>query len=130
MTTPWLARTAASGAAASERLAQASDALASKLHDVRHSLARHGEHGLDLARASGDEIAAGLRRAGHSTRSLLAERPVESIVIVGLLGVAIGWILRRSREARHEDASGATRNRPPSAPRAKRTRARANSASA
>jgi ElaB/YqjD/DUF883 family membrane-anchored ribosome-binding protein len=129
MTTPWLARTAASGAAASERLAQASDALASKLHDVRHSLARHGEHGLDLARASGDEIAAGLRRAGHSTRSLLAERPVESIVIVGLLGVAIGWILRRSREARREDASGAARSRPPSV-RAKRTRASASSSSA
>jgi len=127
MTTPWLARTAASGAAASERLAQASDALASKLHDVRHSLAHHGEHGLDLARASADEVAAGLRRAGHSTRSLLAERPVESIVIVGLLGVAIGWILRRSREARREDARGAASSRPASAA-AKRRRAPSASA--
>jgi len=123
MTSPWLARTAASGAAASERLAHASDALAAKLHDVRDSLARHGEHSLELARTGGDEIAASLRRAGRSTRGLVAERPLESIVIIGLLGVAIGWVLRRSRESRNAVEEGAPS--PTTRPRARSRRTRA-----
>ncbi len=124
MKSPWLARTAASGAEASERLAHASDALAAKLHDVRDSLARRGEHGLDLARTGGDQVAASLRRAGYSTRSLIAERPVESVVIIGLLGVAIGWVLRRSRESRNEREDGAQSR--PANPRARTRRVRAS----
>jgi len=126
MTSPWLARTAASGAAASERLAHASDALAAKLHDVRDSLARHGGHSLELARTGSDEIAAGLRRAGNSTRGLIAERPVESIVIIGLLGVAIGWVLRRSRESRNALDDGAPRKAASPRPRSRRVRAPAS----
>jgi len=126
MTSPWLARTAASGAAASERLAQASDALAAKLHDVRDSLSRHGEHSLELARAGGDEIAASLRSAGRSTRGLVAERPVESIVIIGLLGVAVGWVLRRSRESRKAIEEGAPNQSARPRARSRTARARAS----
>ncbi|MEP7043436.1 MAG: hypothetical protein ABI843_10260 [Dokdonella sp.] len=127
MTNPWLARTAASGAAASAQLAQASDALAAKLHDVGHALARHGEHGLDLARTGSDEIAASLRRAGRSTRGLVVERPIESVLIVAALGIAIGWILRLSREKRN-DIEGRTRAAPARS-RGKRTGRRASTLS-
>lgn len=98
MSNRWIERTTAANAAVGARLADASDALVSTLREANDVVARQGAAGLDYARAFGGDMISGARRAGTSTRGLIAERPVESVVIVALVGVAIGWILRRTRE--------------------------------
>jgi hypothetical protein len=85
--------------AAHARLAAASAALATHLHDVHQAIARRGGEGLDYARAIGGGMREESYRLGRSTRSLVAERPIESVVIIGLAAFALGWLWRRSRES-------------------------------
>lgn len=84
--------------AAHARFAAASEVVANNLHDAQHALARRGAAGLDYARTVGSGMRKGSYRLGRSTRSLVAERPVESAIIIGIAAFAIGWLWRRSRE--------------------------------
>jgi len=88
--------------AAHARFASASDALVNHLQTTRNALARTGTSGLDYARQVGNDMTKGTYRLGRSTRSLVAERPIESVVIIGAAAFAVGWLWRRSRETRAE----------------------------
>lgn len=93
--TQWLQRNAHANGA---HLAEASHALATSLHDAGEALARQGGSGMHAVRAFADEAVGNARQMGRSTRSLMAERPLEAALIAGVVGVAIGWLVRRSRE--------------------------------
>lgn len=81
------------------RIAAASDIVAQNLLDAQRAIARRSATGLDHARVLGGELQKGSYRLGRSTRSLVAERPVESVLIIGVAAFAIGWLWRRSRES-------------------------------
>jgi hypothetical protein len=85
--------------AAHARFAAASDALVNHLQTTRNAIARTGTSGLDYARQIGSDVTKGSYRLGRSTRSLVAERPIESVVIIGVAAFAVGWLWRRSRES-------------------------------
>lgn len=85
----------------------ASEAVAQNLHDAHRALARRSAAGLDHARAFGGELQKSSYRLGRSTRNLVTERPVESVVIIGVVAFAIGWLWRRSRESQSETAVAA-----------------------
>jgi hypothetical protein len=93
--------------AAHARFAAASDALVDHLQTTRKAIARTGNSGWDYARHVGSDVTKGTYRLGRSTRSLVAERPLESAVIIGIAAFAVGWLWRRSRESR--EAAPATR---------------------
>ena len=83
----------------SPRLARASDSALHPLVDVRDRAGR----GLDTLRDLSHEAAASGVRAGRSTRALIADRPVESVLLVAGAAFAIGWLtayLRRARTPR------------------------------
>jgi hypothetical protein len=119
----WMDRATAANNAVTSRLADASEALTSTLRDANDVLARQGAAGLDLARTFGGELAVNARRAGNSTRSLIAERPLESAVIVALTGVAIGWLWRRMREPRVAVPAAARKRAASATPRRRRAAA-------
>lgn len=96
--------------AAHARIAAASDAVAQNLLDAHRAVSRRSAAGIDHARALGEELQKGSYRLARSTRSLVAERPVESVVIIGVAAFAIGWLWRRSRESQARVASTATRS--------------------
>jgi len=105
--------------AAQARFAAASDALVDHLQTTRNALARSGNSGLDYARQLGSDMTDSTYRFGRSTRTLVAERPIESVVIISVAAFAVGWLWRRSRESR---------NTPPvSRPSSNRRRAKASS---
>jgi hypothetical protein len=85
--------------AAHARFAAASDALVNHLQTTRDVLARKGISSLAQARQLGDDVTQGTYRFGRSTRTLVAERPIESVVIIGVAAFAVGWLWRRSRES-------------------------------
>lgn len=88
--------------AAHARIAAASDLVAQNLLDAHRAIARRSAAGLDHAKAFGGELQKETYRFGRSTRSLVAERPIESVVIIGVAAFAIGWLWRRSRESQSE----------------------------
>lgn len=90
----WLDRAGAANDAIGARLADATDTLASTWHDAQHALSRQRAAGIASARAFGSDV----RRVGSSTRSLIVERPLEALLIAGVVGFALGWLIRRSRE--------------------------------
>ena len=94
----WLERADAANDAIGARLADATGALASTWSDARHALERQRAAGLRSARAFGGDVLGQARRAGTSTRDLIAERPLEALLIAGAIGFALGWLIRRSRE--------------------------------
>jgi ElaB/YqjD/DUF883 family membrane-anchored ribosome-binding protein len=112
MATQWLQRTARANGA---HLADASQALANALHETGDTLARQRDTGLRAMRELGGSALGNARQMGRSTRSLVAERPLEAVLLVGLAGFAIGWLVRRSREMAA---------RPPRAPRPRAAAAR------
>lgn len=93
--TQWLQRNARANGA---HLAEASHALATSLHDAGEALARQGGSGMHAVRAFADEAVGNARQMGRSTRSLMVERPLEAALVAGIVGFAIGWLVRRSRE--------------------------------
>ncbi|MEO7324239.1 MAG: hypothetical protein ABIW82_05370 [Dokdonella sp.] len=92
-------------------IAAASDVVAQNLLDAHRAIARRSAAGFDHVRAMGGELQKGSLRLGRSTRSLVAERPMESAVIIGVAAFAIGWLWRRSRESQAATA-GAGRSPP------------------
>jgi len=90
--------------AAHARFAAASDALVNHLQATRDVIARSGSSGLDYARQIGSDVTNSTYRFGRSTRTLVADRPIESVVIIGVAAFAIGWLWRRSRETTHASA--------------------------
>lgn len=105
-------------------LANASDMLAKTLENARTKLARASASSADVARDFGDELLVGARKAGRSTQSLVSERPMQSLLIVGAVAFALGWIGRRARELRIDREAQQT-----SSPRAAKARARPRTAS-
>lgn len=108
--TQWLQHNARANGA---HLAEASHALATSLHNASEALARQGGSGMRAVRVFADGAVGNARQMGRSTRSLMAERPLEAVLIAGIAGFAIGWLVRRSREA----AARTTTQRAAAAPR-------------
>ena len=98
------------------RFANASGAMAHGLHDANDALARHGEAGLERARALGHDTLDRAHRAGRSTQRMVAGHPVESMLLAGLAGVVIGWMLRHALR-RREQAAASSRTAARTAPR-------------
>lgn len=75
------------------RLARAGDS-------ARHALADAHDHigrGIDALRDLSHDAAAGSLRIGRSTRSLVSQRPVESVLLVAGVAFAVGWLSARLR---------------------------------
>ncbi len=71
------------------RLARAGDS-------ARHALADAHDHigrGIDALRDLSHDAAAGSLRVGRATRSLVSERPVESVLLVAGVAFAAGWLV-------------------------------------
>ncbi|NCT69024.1 MAG: hypothetical protein GXC76_15460 [Rhodanobacteraceae bacterium] len=68
------------------------------MRDAEHAITRRGSAGVEAARAFGDDLLGGARHLQRSTRTLLAERPLETLLVIGIAGFAIGWIARRARD--------------------------------
>jgi ElaB/YqjD/DUF883 family membrane-anchored ribosome-binding protein len=124
MNSRWMERASALNAAVADRLSDASQTLATHLRAANEAIGS----GADQARDIGRSLTVSARRGSNSARELIAERPFESALIIGAVGVAIGWLWRRTREPRVEDApvrnaraNGA--RRPPPAKKAARSRA-------
>ena len=81
-----------------ERFSDASDALAARLRDVNQQLRERGASGLDAARDFSGQMIGGARRMSRSTRDFAVERPLETALLVGVVGFAVGWLVRRMRE--------------------------------
>ena len=99
MAPKWMDRIARGDDGLGARFAEASDAMATRLHDANQSLMRHGSSGLDVARDFGGDMLGGARRLSRSTRGVMAERPFETVLLVGVAGFALGWLIRHMREA-------------------------------
>ena len=82
------------------RFAEASEAVAATLRDAEHAFTRRGGAGLEAARAFGKDALGGARHLERSTRTLIAERPFEMLLVMGITGFAIGWIARHARDLR------------------------------
>lgn len=80
------------------RFADASDAVAARLHDANQRLRERGASGLDAARDFSGEMIGGARRMSRSTRDFAVERPLETALLIGVVGFAVGWLVRRMRE--------------------------------
>ncbi|MGA8278860.1 MAG: hypothetical protein WB784_11785 [Rhodanobacteraceae bacterium] len=117
MSIKWMDRKVPGYADIGSRVADASHALIATLRDANQAVARRGSAGWSSARALGDDVLTKGRNARKSTAGFIAERPLESVLIIGLAGVAIGWILRRAQESRANHSSS-------SAPRAAKSRSR------
>lgn len=99
------------------RLAVARGVLADALQDSRAAAMEHGARGLHNARDLGLEAWHGARRGGRAAGRAMSSHPWETLLLAGVAGVAIGWIVR------HAWRGGATRATPPSRkPRAPRAR--------
>lgn len=90
--------------AAHARFAAASDALVNHLQTTRNAIARTGNSSLDYAKQVGSDMTSSTYRFGRSTRTLISERPIESVVIIGVAAIAVGWLWRRSRETAAQEA--------------------------
>jgi hypothetical protein len=44
---------------------------------------------------------AGARSAGHTTRRVVAGHPAEALLLAGIAGAALGWVLHRVYQARN-----------------------------
>ncbi|MGA9340794.1 MAG: hypothetical protein WBV61_00485 [Rhodanobacteraceae bacterium] len=106
----WMDRTLSNGSDIGARVADASHNLLSALRDANHTVARQGAAGWNSARDLGSDLISRGRNVGKSTTSLIAERPLESVLIVGLAGLAIGWVLRRAQESRTESRPAASKS--------------------
>lgn len=95
----WMDRIAQADDGLGARFTEASDAIVARLHDANQSLMRRGSSGLGAARDLGGDMLDGARRLSRSTRGVMAERPFETVLLVGVAGFALGWLIRYMREA-------------------------------
>jgi hypothetical protein len=103
------------------RLAAARDMLGDALQDSRTALIGRGSHGLDGARSLGLEAWHGARRGSRAAGRAMAGHPWETLLLAGVAGVAIGWIVRHAWRAERVPAKA---NRTPRAGNAKASRKR------
>lgn len=103
------------------RLAAARGMLGDAMHDSRTALAEQGHHGLEGARALGLEAWQGARRGSRAAGRAMAGHPWETLVLAGVAGIAIGWIVRHAWRL---DAPRANGTRKPRASRARAKTAR------
>ena len=82
------------------RLSEASDALTRALDAAGGALTRNGSDGRERTRVIGQQALDHAQRAGRSARSLVAGHPLESVLLAGLAGAVIGWILHHAGSAR------------------------------
>ncbi|RYD15927.1 MAG: hypothetical protein EOP90_03755 [Lysobacteraceae bacterium] len=82
------------------RLASARGLLGEALQESREAALEHGSRGLDGARELGLEAWQGARRGGKAAERALAAHPWETLVLAGVAGIAIGWIVRYAWPAR------------------------------
>ena len=101
MNSRWMERASALNAAVADRLSDASQTLASHLRTANDVIGS----GADQARDLGRSLTVTARRGSNSARDLIAERPFESALIIGAMGIAIGWLWRRTREPRSENSA-------------------------
>lgn len=78
------------------RIADASAALARTLRKANRELRRQGKAGLESARDVGGGALDSARRAGRTAQGMVAEKPMEAMLIAGAIGFALGWIVRRA----------------------------------
>ncbi len=76
------------------RLASARGLLGDALQESREAALEHGSRGLESARGLGLEAWQGARRGGKAAERALAAHPWETLVLAGVAGIAIGWIVR------------------------------------
>ena len=100
------------GSHARDRLIEASHELGSAIRGGRARMARQAAASMDYARGLTDEALSRGREVGRSARGVVADRPLEALLIVGLASFACGWILRHMRQD-PASAPSRARARPP-----------------
>ena len=101
------------------RFASATDTARHAFVDARDVAGRELDRGWIAVRDASTSAAAGSARLGRSARSLVSQRPVESVLLVAGAAFAIGWLaahLRRTRKA-----APAVRSTPARAPATSRS---------
>jgi len=99
------------------RLDNASDAMLETLRDAGDAVARRRDAGVRFARAAADTMMTGGRRAGHSVRHVVEDRPAESLLLVAIAAFAVGWLARSMMRKAADDGGSARKPSP-----ARRTR--------
>jgi hypothetical protein len=93
------------------RLASARGLLGEALQESREAALEHGHRGLEGAREMGLGAWQGARRGGKAAERALAAHPWETLVLAGVAGIAIGWIVRHAWKAPPARAARATSTR-------------------
>ena len=97
---------------AGERIAGAATHLGDALREAGIAVSRRASEGARQARALGDDVLTTSRDTARSARSLVEQRPMEALLVVGIAAFAIGWVLRRVKEvASRSDAPPPARRR-------------------
>lgn len=117
MSNKWLDRTISASGDVGGRVADASETLIATLRNANRAIAAQGAAGWNHARGLSDELVSKGRHVRKSTSSFIADRPLESVLIIGLVGVAVGWVMRRSRERAAESSPAPKPRRRARAPR-------------
>ncbi len=95
---------------AGERLgsgaSSAGESLAETWDSAQEAALRSRDAGLEAAFAAGRGMLAGARSAGLTTRRAVAGHPAEALLLAGLAGAALGWVLHRVYQARNGQARG------------------------
>ncbi len=81
-----------------EHLAKTRDAFSSLIDGLMEGVTPKGRETVDSAAALAENALEALVKRGRSTRRLLTSHPVESVVLIGVLGVAVGWLMKRMWE--------------------------------
>ena len=76
----------------------------------------------DYARDANEELRAFGQRASRSTRQLVEDHTLETVLVVGLAAFAFGWLARRMQESQASATERASRRTPTRATRARRAR--------
>lgn len=78
------------------RLSIARGMLADALQDSRAMAREHGARSLQGARELGVEAWQGASRGGRAAGRAMSNHPWETLLLAGVAGVAIGWIVRHA----------------------------------
>lgn len=100
---------------AGERIAGAASHLGDALRDAGLTVSRRASEGARYARAFGDDALTTGRDAARSTRALVEQRPMETLLVVGIAAFAIGWVLRRLQEVPSRSNAAPPKRRTPRA---------------
>ncbi len=104
-----------------DQLTRARDSLSSMLRDVLNGVSRQSAAGMESATAFRDEALAHLTRASRSTQRAVSRHPVETAILVGVIGFSVGWVVKHMHARRNQDTIPST-SKTPRPPRRPRTR--------